>query len=364
MSIHDDPLPCPSPALPQRVHGGLDASELRELGLDPDRIIDFSVNTNPYGPCPAVLDAIRNARIDRYPDSASLAVRGAIAEAHGAAPERIVVGNGASDLLWTLARTLFSSGDTVVIGEPAFSEFRAALNSSGVRCAECRATEQDRFALSLSELSRAVRRSNARGIYLCSPGTPAGSSVAAAEIAEFALEHRGLPIVLDQSFLLLSDRRGDLSVSLPPNAIRVRSLTKDHAIPGLRIGYLLSEQNIAARIEAGRPAWTVNAIAQAAALAALRERDFVDASWEKLRSHRDDLMTALRTIGLNPFPTSTFFFVVRVGDSAGLRLRLLKQHILVRDCASFGLPGFIRIAARPPEDCERLIAALRRELTP
>jgi histidinol-phosphate/aromatic aminotransferase/cobyric acid decarboxylase-like protein len=350
------------PATTSRAHGGLNAREIGELGLDPDQIIDFSVNTNPFGSSPALLEAIRTARIDRYPDSSSLEIRRAVAELHGVTPEQVVVGNGASDLLWSVARTLFSPGETAVVAEPAFSEFRAALDSVGVRCAEIRADEQAQFAICIAEISNAIRRGNARGAYLCSPATPAGAAVPATELAEFALEHHDTHIVLDQSFLLLSERCGDLNISLPPNVLRIRSLTKDHAIPGLRVGYLLCEASIAARIEAARPAWSVNAIAQAAARVALREGEFIASSWEKLRTQRNRLIAAMRALGLNPIPSSTFFFVVRVGDAANLRLRLLREHLLVRDCASFGLPGYIRIAARPAADCDKLMDALKRAL--
>lgn len=348
-----------------RVHGGADPAELRRLGLDPARVLDLSVNTNPYGPCPEVLAAIAAAPVDRYPDPSGRDTREAMAAALDVAPDAIALGNGAADLLWTLARALPRGDRPALIVEPTFSELRAALAAAGAPAIEWRARPEDDFAIDLDAIAAAARASRAALVYLCTPNTPTGVTAPAPAIAAWAAALGDVHVILDQSFLSLSDRAGDAAVAMPPNVTRVRSLTKDHAIPGVRVGYLLAAPVITARVEAHRPAWTTGGHALAAARAACAAIDFVADSRRRVLADRARLDASLRRLGLAPVPSSTGFVLVPVGDAAALRHRLLTcRHVLVRDCASFGLPGFVRIAARPPGDQARLVAALEEELPP
>jgi histidinol-phosphate aminotransferase len=175
----------------------------------------------------------------------------------------------------------------------------------------------------------------------------------------------GLPettVVLDQAFVSLSDCPGDERVAVPDNVVRVRSLTKDHAIAGLRLGYLLASTELARRLEARRPPWMTSSVAEAAGIAAVRANLFVEESRALLRVDRDELAIALRGMGLVPFPSVSCFLTFAVPDSATLRRRLLLKGILIRDCTSFGMPNFVRVAARPRADRERLIQALSEEV--
>jgi histidinol-phosphate/aromatic aminotransferase/cobyric acid decarboxylase-like protein len=169
-------------------------------------------------------------------------------------------------------------------------------------------------------------------------------------------------VVLDQAFLSLSEHAADERRPVPPNVVRVRSLTKDHALAGIRLGYLLTDTALARRLEAARPPWTTSSVAQAAGVAALGANDFVETSRNKLLADRDELAVGLAKLGIRPVPSSACFFVFPIPDAAALRARLLRRRIVVRDCSSFQLPGFIRLAARPRADRERLLGALREEL--
>jgi len=351
------------PALTPRIHGGLPRAELRELGIAAADVIDFSVSCNPYGPCAAVADAIRAAPIDRYPDPAATEAREALAAALDTTADRIALGNGAAELLWTLVAALVRPGDGVVVVEPAFGELRAAVDHVGGRVREWRARPDDGFAVDLAAVGRTIRDAAATLAYLCAPGTPTGAAVPVAGVRALAEAHPTTTIVLDQSFLSLSERFADAGAALPPNVACVRSLTKDHAIPGVRIGYVVAAPAVVARVEHGRAAWTTGAAAQAAAIAACAAGAFVADSRQRLLAERAQLAALLASIGLAPAPSSTGFLAVRTGDAATLRHRLLARHrILVRDCASFGLPDHIRLAARSAGDREQLAAALRTDL--
>lgn len=345
-----------------RVHGGPQDAELRALGIDPATLVDFSVNTNPYGPCPAIVDAIRAAPIERYPDPTARAAREVMARTLDVAPDELALGNGAAELLWTLARALVRPGTKVLVAEPTFCELRAAAAAAGAHIVEWRASAEDGFAIDLDAIGARARAEAAELVYLCTPNTPTGAGVPAADIAGWATAHPRCVVVLDQSFLSLSERSTDAAVAMPANVVRIRSLTKDHAIPGVRVGYLIAARELVARVEDQRPAWMTSAMAQAAAVAACRQQAFVDDSRRKLLADRDELAGALARLGLSPVPSTAGFFLVRVGDARGLRHRLLARHrILVRDCASFGLPAYIRLAARPAADRARLVSALAEE---
>jgi len=338
-------------------HGGPQEAELRALGIDPEHVLDFSSSTNPYGPDPAVARALQGARIDRYPDPTALRAREALAERCGVDPGQIVLGNGAAELLWSLARCLLAPGATALIAEPTFSEFRSAANCCGAHVREWRAAPERGFAIELDGLSAA----DTRAVYLCSPNTPTGTALPTSEIAEWAAR-RESTVVLDQSFLSLSERWQDAALTLPRNVVAVRSLTKDHGIPGVRLGYLIASRELCATIERSRPAWSTSALAQAAAIASCRSDEFVARSRERLLEDRRQLERELAALCIESVPSQTNFLLARVARVAELRARLLARHqILVRDCASFGLPGFLRLAARPAAERARLVAALRAE---
>ena len=345
------------PPFPPIRHGGLQEAELRALGIDPETVLDFSSSTNPYGPDPEIARALQGARIDRYPDPSALRAREALAERCGVTPEQIVLGNGAAELLWSLARCLLGPGSSALIAEPTFSEFRSAASCCGALVREWRATPERGFALDLAAFSAA----DTRAVYLCSPNTPTGTALPASEIAEWAARQDST-IVLDQSFLSLSERWQEAALKLPGNVVAVRSLTKDHGIPGVRLGYLIGSPELCATLERSRPAWSTSALAQAAAIACCRSDEFVTRSRERLLDDRRELALQLAALGIETAPSQTNFLLARVPRVAELRARLLARHrILVRDCASFGLPGFLRLAARPAPERARLVAALRAE---
>lgn len=347
----------------ERVHGGLPVGELRELGIDPSRVVDFSVNCNPCGPCPEVLRAIREAPLDRYPDPAATVAREAIASMLGVGADAVVLGNGAAELLWAIAHVFVREGTGVVIAEPTFCEFRAAAERNRGRIHTWMARHEDNFALDLEALGHVVRERAASVVYLCVPNTPTGAACPAQSIRSFASDHPDVVFVLDQSFLSLSERFADADVRMPENVVCVRSLTKDHAIPGVRVGYLVAAARIVMEIERSRPAWPTSSLAQAAAAAACANLDFVATSRVALLADRGHLGRMLTELGLAPVPSTTGFLIVRTGDAASLRRNLLARHaILVRDCGSFGLPEFLRVAARPEPARVRLAAALREEL--
>jgi histidinol-phosphate aminotransferase len=345
-----------------RIHGGLNLAELQSLGLAPAAILDFSVNVNPYGPTAYMRAAIRNAVIERYPDPHAVEARGALAAAWQVDPERVVLGAGAAELLWAVTRATVGPGDRVVLAGPTFSEARFAAMAAGATVQEVWAS-RDTFRPDPERLHRAIVATEARLVYLCTPNNPTGQSWPMEQTIGLVNACTQVLFIIDESFLSLSEQHADAFEQLPDNVVRIRSLTKDHAIPGVRVGAAIATPLLVRKIEATRPAWSTGAIIQAAATAAAAEQRFVAESRSRLLEDRAALSEGLRTIGLAPLPSQTMFVLVPVGDATALRARLLaNDKILVRDCSSFGLPGYMRIAARSAPDRVRLLSALSLSL--
>jgi histidinol-phosphate/aromatic aminotransferase/cobyric acid decarboxylase-like protein len=341
-----------------RVHGGLRSAELLAAGVDPATVLDLSVNVNPYGPHPDVVEAIQRARVDVYPDPEATEVRAALGERWSVVPERVAFGNGASELLWALALASLRAGARLLLVEPAFSELRAAAAAAGAEIVAWQARVDRDLVPDLEAIGAEIDRCQPAAVALCTPTSPAGAPVPHDALLKLAFGHPRVTFLLDESFLSLSDGHADLDEPLPDNVVRIRSMTKDHALPGLRVGYLLAPPEIVRAVDGVRQAWPTGTLAQAAALAALAREPFLAESRSRLRSDRHALVKALRGLGYAPLPSTAPYVVFEAGDGAALRRGLLSRGVVVRDCASFGLPSFVRVAVRPEGDRARFLAAL------
>jgi histidinol-phosphate/aromatic aminotransferase/cobyric acid decarboxylase-like protein len=182
-------------------------------------------------------------------------------------------------------------------------------------------------------------------------------------MADWAYTHPGTLFVIDEAYLAFAPGlRSALTVGAD-NILVLRSMTKDYALAGLRLGYTVSHVSVIRALSQVRPTWNVNALAQAAGLAALRDEAHRQQSLQALARAKEKLVAGLAELGLPPLPSATHFFLVRVGDGAAFRRALLRQGILVRDCASFGLPAHVRIATRRPEENARLLETIRTILS-
>ena len=349
----------------QRVHGGPDPEELERLGLpglEQQPLLDFSVNVSPYGRAPEVERAIREAPLDRYPDPHCRQARRALAAAWNVAPDRIAVGNGAAELLFTLVRVLCAGERGLLTVEPTFSEPAVAARAVGARWSSWRARPEDGFRVDVAAVAEVARTSGAAAVYLCNPQNPTGRVLPIEQLTALAEALAGtgsdVTLIIDEAFLGLSTRYHDAQRALPESVVRVRSFTKEHGLPGLRLGALMAAAPLVDRLEAARPTWTVSAPAQAAVAACAASEGFV--AQVRSRWLADTAALGAELGALYPVHSSdSVFLLAEVGDAAALRQRLLVKHrILIRDCASFGLPRFARFAGRPADDRRRLIEAL------
>ena len=342
-------------------HGALDYAELECLGLSPDDVLDFSVNVNPYGPSPQVWDALGHVPLDRYPDRQALALRRALAGRLGRAPSQIAVGSGATELIWAIALAFVRSGDRVFIVGPTFGEYRRATSLMGGKVIEWTARPEDGFAVP-DAITRILRQTQPRVVFVCNPNNPTGVLLSPDTISEWARSTPQALLVVDEAYIAFARGARSAVTLSEENVLVLRSMTKDYALAGLRLGYAVGSQRVIEALGRALPPWSVSALAQVAGLAALGDEAYVRRSLARLAQDKEALVQGLRDLGWNPLPSATQFFLIEVGDGAAWRRELLRHKILVRDCASFGLPAYIRLATRRAEENARLLAVLREVL--
>ncbi len=168
--------------------------------------------------------------------------------------------------------------------------------------------------------------------------------------------------VVDEAYQRFAAGLPSLVSARVSNLLVLRSLTKDYALAGLRVGYAVGSEAVIRALANVRPPWSVNALAQAAAVAALADQDHLEKTLTQLAAAKEDLARGFVSLGWDVLPSACHFFLVRIGEARTVRHRLLKRGLLVRAANSFGLPAYIRVATRRPEDNARLLAALAHSL--
>lgn len=340
------------------AHGSAAAEELARFGLTPDQVLDFSVNTNPLGPAPSMLRAVREADWCRYPGDDEAPLRRALARRARVSADQVALGNGSAELLWLLALSVLRPGDQVAVVSPTFGEYARAARVVGATVREVR---DDLTGRASGGLGAAIP-GPARMLFLCHPNNPTGRYRSRQAVARLLADRPDRLLVLDEAYAPFVEDRWPSEPLLAdhPNLVILRSMTKDHALPGLRLGYLLAAPEVARAVEAVRPPWSVNAGALRAGLAALQpaaERH-VERARALVGQSRRRLAEGFARVGYPVHPSAANFVLVEVGDGAAFRRALLPHGLVVRDCASFGLPAHVRVACRLPEQCARLLAAV------
>lgn len=340
-------------------HGALDYAELEELGLQPDEVLDFSVNSNPYGPSPCVQAALARVPLDRYPDREALSLRGALASRMRISPHQILIGNGVSELLLLVALAYLERERKALIVGPTFGEYARVARLMGANVVEWRSERGTDFAVDIHALTDLVTREQPNLIFLCNPNNPTGIYLPPEAVVRLVDDTPEMLWAVDEAYLAFVGRAPSVLAWQRNNVLVLRSMTKDHALAGLRLGYAVGPTEVVSALVQVRPAWNVNALAQAAGWASLADADHLRQTLRALRLEKCRLVSELKNLNLQVYPSSTHFFLVDVGNSGIIRRKLLMRGILVRDCASFGLPGFIRIATRRPQENLRLLEAIR-----
>ncbi len=347
------------------VHGALDHAELAALRLEPHTLLDFSSNVNPYGPPRRVAEAVAALDYGAYPDRSCFRLRQAIAELHGVDPDHVLVGNGSNELIHLLARALLQPGDSALVIGPTFGEYARASELAGANVLLWCGCRDHGFQIDHVLIVERIQRQRPRLVWLCSPNNPTGIAISAEGLVALAgaCREMGSRLIVDRAYAdMLRDAVPDAvdTAELHSFVIQLHSLTKLYALAGLRLGYLVAHHEVIERVAAYQPTWSVNSAAQAAGLAALGDKEFVRVTLPRLWQSSDQLRRELRALGLTVLPSRLPFMLVHTGNGAATRKDLLQQGCVVRDCASFGLPEYVRVAPRKPEENLILVNTWRR----
>lgn len=341
-------------------HGGPDYAELRSMSTTPEDIIDFSVCCNPY-----LLPALLSNKPDRitisqYPDSAATAFREAVARKLSITPARILVGSGTTELIRLIALAYFGHDDSVLILKPTYGEYELACQIVGAEVIEQWGKAENGFRLLPEETAGIIQQRRPKGIFICSPNNPTGHYFSRRDMETILESCTDSLLILDEAYITFVEGAwSSVDLTGKSDVIILRSMTKDYGLAGLRLGYAIAGEEIIHTLRRICPPWNVNAVAQEAGVIALNADRFLERCLKRLRESRKYLIDELRQIGLEQVPSPANFFLVKVGNGRTFRQSLVKHGILVRDCASFGLPEYIRLAPRTMPECRRLIRTIR-----
>ncbi|MEA1049076.1 threonine-phosphate decarboxylase CobD [Lamprobacter modestohalophilus] len=347
-------------------HGGDLQALARRSGRPAGSLLDFSANINPLG-MPFVAKAAMIAAIDdlaHYPDPACTALRAAIGQHLGVAEERIVVGNGAEQLIWWLPRLLDAS--RVLVAAPAYLDYRRAAAVWQRPLVSIPLSFDEGFALDLGRLSAQLRSGDL--VWIGQPNNPTGRLVNPEALRLAATAHPQVNWAIDEAFIdFVSAAESAVRWGLP-NLIVVRSMTKFYALAGLRLGYAVLTSARAADYIRLLPEWSVNSLAAAAGAAILNDPalpDYALRTRALISTERRRLTDALRGLGLEVIDGVANYLLLRLPlqapTAADLADRLLRSEgIAVRVCDNYEAldARYLRIAVRAEVDNQRLLTAM------
>lgn len=352
-------------------HGGNIFTVARTLGIPPEQILDFSASINPLGMSSTVRKALISSldNLIHYPDSGHMELKRALAKYHALPETHFTIANGSTELIYNLPAMI--PGSKALIISPSFSEYARALNQHQWEAQHFILTPESNFSIDTDKLEQALA-GGVDALFICNPGNPSGRLYpqrAIEKIFRLCLA-AGTFMILDEAFMdFCEDASVKRTIIQSENAIILRSMTKFFGIPGLRLGYAISNIALAERLDSMGGPWSVNSMALAAGAAALQDVQHNQETLEVIRQQRHSLFEHLGQFSqLKLYPSSTNYILAEIINGMSSRVlgeRLLPQRILIRDCASFiGLTGsFFRIAVRTGEENKRLLGCLGKILT-
>jgi histidinol-phosphate aminotransferase len=342
----------------------------RELGVS--NIIKLASNENPLGPSPLALDALRREvdALHLYPDGGGFELKAALSARLGVRPSQITLGNGSNDVLELAARAFLSPETAAVFSEHAFAVYPIATQAVGARAKVAPAHDGSRgprYGHDLDAMAALVD-ADTRLVFIANPNNPTGTYLRREEL-------RGFLARLPGSVLAVVDEAYFEYVSVPdypdalawlgdfPNLIVTRTFSKAHGLAGLRVGYAVSSAEIADLLNRVRQPFNVNSLGLAAAAAALSDAGHLGRTVALNRAGLAELSSAFEARSLAYIPSVGNFITVDVGrPAAPVYEALLREGVIVRPVANYGLPNHLRVTVGTAEQNRVFLAALDRVL--
>ena len=331
----------------------------RELGLEPAGIVKLASNENPFGPSPLAVAAAQRALAEGelYPDGGCFELRQRLAQARSLAPDQFVIGNGSNEIIELLGHAFLGPEDEVVMATPAFVVYKLVTLLFGARAVEVPLRD---WRHDLPAMAQAITP-RTKLVFVCSPNNPTGTANSPDELERFA---RGLPehviLVYDEAYAEFLVEPPDLRplIAAGRKVVCLRTFSKIYGLASLRIGYGMAARELCALLNRVRQPFNVNAIAQAAAIAALDDEEFADECARQNRAGLAQLSAGCGRLGLEYVPSVANFMLIRVGDGARVFDRLQRRGVIVRPVKSYGLPEWIRVTVGTAEQNDRFLREL------
>jgi histidinol-phosphate aminotransferase len=352
--------------------GGRPISEVaRQFGLVEDQIVKLASNENPLGIPESAKAAMMAVMHDlgRYPDSNGFELKQVLAKKNQVPDNWITLGNGSNDILELATRSVAQMGSEIIFSKHAFAVYPLATQAVGAKAIVIDPTPED-LGHDLTAMLAAISE-NTKLIFVANPNNPTGSFIPGQRIEQFLSQVPShIVVVLDEAYneYLKPEQQYDAIAMARkyPNLIVSRSFSKAYGLAGLRLGYAVSQEELTDLMNRIRQPFNVNSLAQAAAIAALQDTDFLERGAKLNQAGYQQLTQAFDQMQLHYLPSAGNFILVQVGDddSAGTRvnLELLKQGVIVRPVDNYGLPKFLRVSIGLPQENAAFLVALKKAL--
>ncbi len=342
----------------------------RELGVKDS--IKLASNENPLGPGPRARAALAGSLpgVGMYPDGSGHTLRSRLADKHGVGIEQVTLGNGSNDVLVMLAETFLTPDLEAVYSQYAFALYPIAVQASGAVARVAQARPRD-HVMPLGHDPAAILAAigpRTRLVMVANPNNPTGTWLNQRELEELL---RAIPpqviVVLDEAYheysLGMGVPDGTQWLARHPNLVVTRTFSKAYGLAGLRIGYALSDPGVADLLNRVRQPFNVSVPALAAAVAALDDREHLEATLSLNRQGIERLGAGLKALGLAVLPSAANFVLCDLGRAAApVNESLLRQGVIVRPLGNYGLPNHLRITTGTAAQNERLLAAMAAAL--
>lgn len=365
--------PLPSIQALQAYVPGLSIEEIKAK-YKLDKVIKLASNENPLGTSPLVLEALHKFadQAFRYPQGGNPRLREALAHLHRISPERIVAGNGSDEIIDLLIRMLALPGrDQVLCFEPCFSIYPIQAQINGVEVKKIPLAEN--FSFPFEKLLNAVSPET-KLVFITTPDNPSGFCPSAFQVRAFAeklaLKNPEALLVIDEAYMDFSPNEKENSLLqqqyFPHNVAYLRTFSKSRGMAGLRLGYGILPEMLADGFWRARLPFSINLLAEEAALAALKDEDFYQKTLECVSSGRKFLTESLRNLGCQVWPSSANFIMFALApaspSSQEVMESLLRKGVIIRSLKSYALPDYLRVSIGNPEENRFFLEALKESL--
>lgn len=341
-----------------------------EVMGDASRMCMMASNENPLGASPQAVAAMQAAagQAALYPDPHGEALKAALGQRFGLPKERLLLGNGSSELIDLVARTFLRPGDEAIYAQYAFMAYPLAIRLVNAVAVPVPARD---FGHDLPAMAAAITP-RTRLVFVANPNNPTGTQLGEAALREFlAAVPAHVVVLLDEAYTEYQDPQARVNafawVDEFPNLVVARTFSKAYGLAGLRVGYAVAQPAMAELLNRARPVFNVNALAQAAAVATLADEAFLDQTCRVNREGMAQLREAFDRLGLPHIPSAGNFIAVDFGGRAPGAVqvfqRLLRAGFIVRPLTPYGLPDHLRVTIGTAPQNHGFVAALEAVLS-